>query len=113
MNNTTDSTPQALAVAPRSAPKRFALLLHLYSFQGIGDNKWLGIWETIGVKNLNTDHPRWTLLLRVAWKGCRPLGTVEEVPEMVIDYFGHLVDRAALRGVPNGSHEPCPQKTKE
>lgn len=85
--------------------KRFARLLHLYAFPKLTEN-YDGIWLTRKVEKFDTPEPDWTIELTVTWAKCRPLGTIERVPEWFINEYGNHVDTAALRGEPN----PNPMK---
>jgi len=85
---------------------RFVRLMHLYVLLSFGSEEWGGIWETFEVDGIGSEQPKWKLRLVVIWDGCRPLGTIENLPETIIETFGRWIDRAALRGKPNAGALP-------
>jgi hypothetical protein len=80
---------------------RFVRLMHLYVLSALGTKNWNGIWETFEVDGIGSKQPKWKVRLVITWEGCRPLGTIETLPEVMIETFGRWVDRAGLRGKPN------------
>jgi hypothetical protein len=88
-------------------------LLHLYRFMDVSDSAgfdYSGLWETIGVKELQSKHPMWQFRRVASFNGSE-VGQALELPQFIVERYANSIDRSALIGIPIEAHNKSLHRT--
>lgn len=75
-------------------------LFQFYTFPDCGGTLDLsGIWETIGIHNMDSKNCTWEIIRRYTRSNDSPIDKLERLPDFIISNYGHRVKREDLFGV--------------